>query len=38
MGVIVSKDASPMPGVQFPLAESGELERELGSRTAPLSE
>jgi diadenylate cyclase len=32
LGVIVSQGKVAYAGVQFPLAESGELERELGSR------
>jgi diadenylate cyclase len=32
LGVIVSQGRIAWAGVQFPLAESGELERELGSR------
>ena len=32
LGVIVSQGKVTYAGVQFPLAESGELERELGSR------
>jgi diadenylate cyclase len=32
LGVIVSQGRIAYAGVQFPLAESGELERELGSR------
>lgn len=32
LGVIVSQGRVAYAGVQFPLAESGELERELGSR------
>jgi diadenylate cyclase len=32
LGVIVSQGKIAYAGVQFPLAESGELERELGSR------
>ena len=32
LGVIVSQGRVTYAGVQFPLAESGELERELGSR------
>ncbi len=32
LGVIVSQGRITYAGVQFPLAESGELERELGSR------
>src|SRR5207248_11648903 len=32
LGVIVSGGKIAFAGVQFPLAESGELERELGSR------
>jgi diadenylate cyclase len=32
LGVIVSQGRITFAGVQFPLAESGELERELGSR------
>jgi len=32
LGVIVSNGRLAYAGVQFPLAESGELERELGSR------
>jgi diadenylate cyclase len=32
LGVIVSQGRVSYAGVQFPLAESGELERELGSR------
>jgi diadenylate cyclase len=32
LGVVVSQGRIAYAGVQFPLAESGELERELGSR------
>lgn len=32
LGVIISQGKITFAGVQFPLAESGELERELGSR------
>jgi len=32
LGVIISQGRIAFAGVQFPLAESGELERELGSR------
>ncbi|HEV2294359.1 MAG TPA: diadenylate cyclase CdaA [Tepidisphaeraceae bacterium] len=32
LGVVVSQGRIAFAGVQFPLAESGELERELGSR------
>ena len=32
LGVIVSQGRIAYAGVQFPLAESGDLERELGSR------
>jgi diadenylate cyclase len=32
MGVVISNGKIAYAGVQFPLAESGELERELGSR------
>jgi diadenylate cyclase len=32
LGVIVSQGRVMYAGVQFPLAESGELEKELGSR------
>ncbi|HEX4054432.1 MAG TPA: diadenylate cyclase CdaA [Tepidisphaeraceae bacterium] len=32
LGVVVSQGRVAFAGVQFPLAESGELERELGSR------
>ena len=32
LGVIVSQGRIMYAGVQFPLAESGDLERELGSR------
>ncbi len=32
LGVIISNERVMYAGVQFPLAESGELERELGSR------
>jgi diadenylate cyclase len=32
LGVVVSRGRVAFAGVQFPLAESGELERELGSR------
>lgn len=32
LGVVVSQGRLAFAGVQFPLAESGELERELGSR------
>src|SRR6185312_4937416 len=32
LGVIISQGRVAYAGVQFPLAESGELERELGSR------
>src|SRR5213078_4181965 len=32
LGVVISQGRIAYAGVQFPLAESGELERELGSR------
>src|SRR4029077_4663735 len=32
LGVVVSQGKITFAGVQFPLAESGDLERELGSR------